>query len=93
MLHTWIPSSDEAIERHRRCILLTFVLRFCDPYPNRRNIGPNASPNQSWWPRGTIYLVMRVSGGVVGAASGIVRSSSGAMWRRKGAQLVVGAAW
>ena len=62
-----------------------FILRFRSP--NIGKIGPKTSPNQFRWPRGTIYLVMRVSGGAVGAAWGRVRSSSGAMWGRKGAQL------
>ena len=62
-----------------------FFLRF--RYPNLGKISPNTSPNQSRWPRGTIYLVMRVSGGAVGAVWGPVRSSSGPMWRLKGAQL------
>ena len=64
-----------------------FLLFFDFVIPNLGEIGPNTSPNQSRWPRGTIHLVMRVSGGGVGAAWGPVRSSSGPMWRLKGAQL------
>ncbi|MDA8584045.1 hypothetical protein N9L68_07410, partial [bacterium] len=52
-------------------------LRFRDP--NLNKTGPTTSPKQSWWPRRTIYLVMRVSGEAVGAAWGPVRSSSGPM--------------
>ena len=58
--------------------LASFFLRF--RYPNLRKIGPQTCPNQSWWPRGTICLVMRASGGAVGAAWGV----SGPPYRGRG---------
>ena len=70
------------IEKALTVSLAYLCLRF--HHRNINKTGPTTSPKQHWWPRGIIYLVMRVSAEVVGAAWGPVRSSSGPMQGARG---------